>query len=1072
MSNNELRQQSDQDSHHKRAAFSMSGKLLGLFLLLALAPLLTHFYISVDTSRKALIKEAGAGISMQAELAMEQLRTNLSHSQKHVLNWSSLPNVESVLRAAASDESLVQEVNDLFVQYARVYGVYDSITLADEQGNVVAASQAELLGANVSSSDWFFETQAYRQSRVGSFKLDANIDNYGVPVSAPVLYRQNDETKVGVINAYYSWRELQLDLDSLKVNNSRQNHFGFLLLVDGDGFVLSAPEFLLYRPEGADYTGSLDVDQLNGEIAKLMPGMGLGRGYKMVSLRGRPAIVAYSTVMAAGAQKDRGMISHQNWRVLIFRDAAAAVSAETELLQKMILVVVITALLVLLLSIVVSRHFTKPIVSLIKRLKELNSGNLDVSLQLEGTDEYAMLGRAFDGMRVELKQHINELSTVNSRYGELVNSIAGVVWEGRGQPFQFSFLSQQVYDVCGYKAGWLLTNPQAWTKIFHPDDIEKVTQTLDSLQVGESVVIEYRVIHKSGRIIWLKNFMSAVEKEGQDNSIRGVAFDITDVKAAEAEVQEARDVALSTAQSRSDFLATMSHELRTPVNGMMGMLELMDEGKIDARELQFFSLALTSGRQLINLLDDILDYTKVENGGLRYEKVPFDIREFMESVVSLMASAARAKNLDISLVLERDIPQVVKSDPTRLRQVLVNLVSNAVKFTDAGSVCVWAEVRSDNMLWVEVRDTGIGISPTRHEVLFEPFVLADASSTRSNRGCGLGLYLTKRIVEGLGGSIIASSVEDTGSSFCFEVPVEIVTPALTYPDFLESREKAVVIGAREATLLSLQALLERQNIFTVVENGEMNVEAFLGLARKHQARYFFIDGSVLNAELVNAWLSLEEAERPKLLCLGTSTIMSALHKQLTADIQIPITLKGLVNALKIANDVPGAELSESSVPAVVGEPAKSGSVALSVLEQSTGKKNLRLSLPSSVLLVDDNLVNLKVASAMLNRLGLEVETAADGQEAVEKASAKVYPIIFMDCQMPVMDGFDATRNIRQLSGEHGTPLIIAITANAMEGDRELCLAAGMDEYITKPVKMNVLAETIARCMPSAAMATS
>ena len=1030
----------DQDTQPK-TRFSMQKKLLLLFVLLSMVPLGLYSFLSMQSTRTALIQEAGQSIAAQAQSAMAHLQNNLFHAQENVRAWSQLADIKNAFSADNSEST-----SRLLRQYRDAYGIYDSIVLTDNNGVVVASSSKTHIGMDAGEIAWFQQTQSKNSPFIGEFKLDPMLESYGIAISSPVPYSgRNGDIEIGVLSAFYSWQQMLNIVNNVQVVIGGQDSTGFALLVDKDGFILAAPEFLLY-PDREQQTSFASIDQLSMQLNSLLPKLNFKNDYRLSVFNQDQFIIAHSKMLRQMARGVSVIGANHEWRFLIFRDASHAVSAEDVLLERLLILGVATISVLIFVSVLVSKQLSAPIISLTNRVRELDKGNLEVSLKVSSDDEVGELAGAFDHLRNEVKHYINDLSGANHKYQDLVNSVAGIVWEADIEPLQFTFISKQVTQLIGYSPEWLLKDADHWQMIIHAEDRAKVMQSfILEENFNGTKILEYRVICKDGQVIWLKNFINAVLDEGQCIGLRGVAFDMTDVKQAEVEMQKARDIALKSAQSRSEFLAIMSHELRTPVNGMLGMLDLMEEDRFDHQNRQHFNLALSSGRQLLRLLDDILDYTKLENGQMTYEFVAFDLREFMEDVIALMAAAAFGKGLDIGLVLENSIPQVIKTDPTRIRQVLVNLVSNAIKFTNHGSIWVWVEVRDNNQLYVEVKDTGIGISPVQKETLFEPFVLVDSSTTRSYGGSGLGLFLCKKILDGLNGDIGVNAIENVGSSFFFETPIEVISKPRHVPATLNVMERALAVGTMPATEFSLATLLRTKQIsLEVLEEVSFDYEHLFGVCRKQKIHYLFVEGQWLKDNVVEHWLALPIDQKPKLISIGISSIEAELLEKLDGTLEKPVSLHALEVLLDQASQRESRELLKSN--------ESQNEVKVPLFESR---------LP--VLLVDDNAVNLKVAAAILRKFGFEVDLAENGQEAVDCVLKNNYEMIFMDCQMPVMDGFEATEIIRQMDdGEKKDIPIIAITANAMTGDKEKCLAVGMNDYLTKPIKKDALAETIHR----------
>jgi len=649
------------------------------------------------------------------------------------------------------------------------------------------------------------------------------------------------------------------------------------------------------------------------------------------------------------------------------------------------------------------------------------------------------------------------------RLGKIASQVPGVVYQFKRFPdgrMGFPYASEGSRWIFRLDPEAIRDHADAVFALIHPDDRERVNESLaESARTLDIWKCEYRVRFADESVEW--RYGNAMPQREPDGSVlwHGFTTDITEQKHNEAALNRAREAAEAASRAKSEFLANMSHEIRTPMNAILGMTDLALRSDPTPRQQDYLSKARVAARSLLGIIDDILDFSKIEAGKLEIEETPFLLADVLDKVTAIVGLKAQEKGLEFLLNTAADVPQSLVGDPLRLRQVLINLCNNAIKFTDSGEIVVVAVKQltledGRTTLYFSVRDTGIGMSEEQLAKLFQPFSQADASSTRKYGGTGLGLAICKQLVQLMGGEIGAHSQPGIGSDFYFTARFKLGDPALV----------PVLAAAPELSDLRILVVDDSPNAREIFQgllagfgyHATLKASAAEGLAELERSPYDLVlldwkmpmmDGFEMARRIrENGGLS----RQPKLVMVTAYGSEEAqrrvVSEKLDGYLTKPVSASSLLDEVlrvcgKAATPALAVPMSASEVGA---------------LDRIRGMR---------VLLVEDNDFNQQVAKElMVGVAGLEVSIAGNGQEALAQLRSHTFDAVLMDIQMPVMDGYEATRNIRQDARWQTLP-IIAMTAHAMARDREKCLAVGMNDFISKPFEPAELFDVLARWRP-------
>jgi two-component system sensor histidine kinase/response regulator len=780
---------------------------------------------------------------------------------------------------------------------------------------------------------------------------------------------------------------------------------------------------------------------------------------------------------AAVAEQLRGKALFDRYRsaaatltALLERDNASSARAIDSTQKAAANLILAVFLLALLLTILVGWLSARAVVDPLSRLRAaavvIGRGNLSQPVRSGGAQEFRVLAASMDRMRSDLATQFYERERAENALQQqldFINAISSSMEEGVyaiDRDGNLTYMNPAAERMLGWSQEELAG--RFAHDAFHarrPDGSTMPWQACPQrhvLSTGEPYGTENDYFTRKDGTLFPVAYVSGAVVTNQMVVGAVLTFrDITERRRTEDAMRWANEELQRASRMKSEFLANMSHEIRTPMNGVIGMTGLLLDTNLSAEQREFAETIRSSGEALLTIINDILDFSKIEAGRLDIEEVDFDIRRVVEDVVDLLGAQVRAKGLEMASLVYREVPRVLGGDPHRIRQVLTNLMGNAVKFTSRGEVVLRVEKAAERGSTVTLRftvsDTGIGIAPEARERLFEAFTQADASTTRRYGGTGLGLTISRRLVELMGGQIGVESEEGTGSSFWFTVPLHCRSQDL----LLEPDVPSDLQGLR----------------VLAVDDNDTNRKIL---------RYQLASWGMNGDEVPDGRAALQAIREAASSRAPYSVILSDVHMpemdglDLVRAIKADPALEAVRVVLLSSVHLSGGEIGDAGADACLTKPVRESALynaiatVMAAAEPDPTERSEAASSPyrGHALLAEDNPVNQRVALRMLERLGWTVDTVEDGRAAVEATACGSYDVLLMDAHMPRMDGLEATAAIRERERGHGSHLpVIATTANALPADEERCLAAGMDAYLAKPLTIEKLARVLDGILP-------
>jgi PAS domain S-box-containing protein len=765
-------------------------------------------------------------------------------------------------------------------------------------------------------------------------------------------------------------------------------------------------------------------------------------------------------------------------------DTNAHIDAESVALSNQLVIIIAAALVfVTITAVAYGRSISRPIYRLKEISEHINRGDLDMAVDVKSSDEIGDLATSFDQMRQSLKEsyeslehkvkvRTKELNKARAYSENIVKSMADslIVVRPDGTIDQ---VNQSTKDLLGYKSATKELVGKPFTTLIPPisDKTEADSGTVEALfkQVGLGDLLDLGFVHdkeleyisKAGKKIPM-SFSGSVmrDKKGNIQGIVCVAKDITARKTLENEIMRAKDAAEGATRTKSEFLANMSHEIRTPLNGVVGMIDLALDTELTDDQHEYLYLAKSSADSLMTIINDILDFSKIEAKKMELDKINFDLVGTVEELVSIHNVEAHRKGLELMLEVEPTLGSALVGDPTRLKQIITNLIRNAIKFTDKGHVLLKVERVGDILgeyvkLHFSVKDTGIGIPKSKQKLVFDMFTQVDTSSTKKHQGTGLGLTIAKNLVEMMGGEIWLESEEAKGSTFHFTAVFGKQRDTKSIAEMREMSLKdwrALVVDDNEINRTILRKTLESWGM--VVAEAKDGDECLKELERvagtPEEYKLLLIDCWMPRMDGIELARRIKDRERLK------DHLIMMLSSVEDREIRARCRAWGISYLIK---PVRPSDLMDSLMSIL----SKTQKVEEAAMSKEVVSEKLSQEVPADfkVLLAEDNNINRTLVIRVLEKVGIKASSVETGVDVLKTLEGQSFDIILMDVQMPEMDGVEATKRIRQIETMKGGHVhIIALTAHAMKGDMERFLAAGMDDYLSKPLKAELLYDKI------------
>ena len=963
--------------------------------------------------------------------------------------------------------ALVDERKKELISFSRQYDYIYDLFLIDQDGNILftIASEADL-GTNLFVGPYAatrFANSARKTLENGQTRF-SDLERYAPSngeiagfITAPVLNSQGSQIGLFAI-------QIRLDRINQLIRGATDNRSLTHYLLGSDGNLrtpldqnnksevlnlnINSDQFKLWQHEHA--TNNIDVDN-EIEVA-----------FKYLGPNGQEVIGIHQTVRLPGI----------SWILISEMNSDDAFAPAQKLKQIVLVIFLLTSIVVTGLATFQARRITRPITQLVDASKAIAAGKTVQRVEVEANNEIGILADAFNYMNtarleqelameqssLEIQEALIDLEEQRFALDQhaivAITDVTGTI----------HFVNDKFTEVTGYSRKELLGQNHRILNSGHHDAefFKNMYRTISSGKVWNGEICNKA---KDGHLYWVDTtIVPFLGDDDEPESYIAIRTDITKRKQAEHELVEAKENAEAATLQKSEFLANMSHEIRTPMNGIIGMSGLLLDTNLTSKQRSYAKATMSSADALLTIINDILDFSKIEAGKLELEEVPFDLQSLTEDVSELMALKCREKSVEMLLRYKPNTERFVIGDPGRVRQILLNLLSNAVKFTQQGNILLTVESTLDHTsktdlaaFKISVHDSGIGIAQDKLAHIFNKFDQEDSSTTRRYGGTGLGLAICQQLCAMMHGDIKVESQKGTGSTFIFTIKLNVNSkpskdkPTIQNHDNIKGLKTLIVDDCKTARIILVEQLsmLNMREVISV-NSGENAIHALHKSINKKDPFDIVVIDHIMNE--MNGEELATEISNLKLLVNGAMLFVTSSPKKGDGARLKSLAFDGYLTKPIHPSEIPqilsliwDAKSNNTKIPLVTRH---------TLQEAKSGSRKKPVFNNTQILLADDNPVNINVATEMLEGYGCTVTPAGNGLEVLALIQLRDFDLIFMDCLMPEMDGFEATaaiRKLRDIDPDHQHTPIIAFTANAMKSDREKCLNAGMDDYISKPV---------------------